>query len=275
VSCCLGLLASCSRASAHAGTDSGFEDCHCAGRSRRVRERGRIARGLDKVWPVKLRVTPQARRHLEAIAEYLTERSPAASRFVGQRIRETMQLMADIPMIGHEGAMQGAREMVVPGLPYIIVHRVEPTEAAVCHSRGLAQRNADAVGEHGAAHRPAMSAQHLNEIEQALRARHGTEGLGSKLLYQAARIWQQQELGSCLSSPLLLVNGLQLVTVEVNHIGRVICGAILRSQSRCPAICTAGDECCGMKCVHRLAAWCVEGQMKSRSWGNHLLRLGE
>jgi plasmid stabilization system protein ParE len=42
-----------------------------------------------------------------------------------------MQLMADVPMIGHEGAMQGTREMVVPGLPYIIVHRVEPTEAAV------------------------------------------------------------------------------------------------------------------------------------------------
>jgi plasmid stabilization system protein ParE len=59
---------------------------------------------------VKLRVTPQARRHLEAIAEYLTERSPAASRFAGLRIRETMRLLTDFPMIGHEGALQGTRE---------------------------------------------------------------------------------------------------------------------------------------------------------------------
>ena len=55
--------------------------------------------------------TPQARRHLEAIAEYLTERSPAASRFVGQRIRETMRLLTDFPMIGHEGALQGTRHL--------------------------------------------------------------------------------------------------------------------------------------------------------------------
>jgi toxin ParE1/3/4 len=80
---------------------------------------------------VKLRVTPQARRHLEAIAEYLSERSPAASRFVGQRIRETMRLLTDFPRIGREGALQGTREMVVPGLPYIIVHRVEPAEGTV------------------------------------------------------------------------------------------------------------------------------------------------
>ena len=36
-----------------------------------------------------------------------------------------MRLLMDFPMIGHEGVLQGTREMVVPGLPYIIVHRVE------------------------------------------------------------------------------------------------------------------------------------------------------
>src|SRR5262245_13044752 len=75
---------------------------------------------------MRLRVTPQACRHLEAIAEYLNERSPAAARSVGQRIRETIQLLADFPMIGHGGSLPGTRELVVPGLPYIIVHRIEP-----------------------------------------------------------------------------------------------------------------------------------------------------
>jgi toxin ParE1/3/4 len=76
---------------------------------------------------MKLRVTPQARRHLAAIAEYLDDRSPATARSVGQRIRETMQLLAKFPMIGHEGALQGTREIVVPRLPYIVVHRIEPS----------------------------------------------------------------------------------------------------------------------------------------------------
>jgi toxin ParE1/3/4 len=74
---------------------------------------------------MRLRFTPRARRHLEAIAEYLQERSPAAAREVGARIRETVQLLVTFPMIGHQGVLDGTREVVVPGLPYIIVHRVD------------------------------------------------------------------------------------------------------------------------------------------------------
>jgi toxin ParE1/3/4 len=89
---------------------------------------------------MRLRVTPQAHRHLEAIAEYLNERSPSAARGVGQRIRETFQLLADFPMIGHGGALQGTRELVVPGLPYIIVHRVEAETVIVLGVYHGAQR---------------------------------------------------------------------------------------------------------------------------------------
>ena len=42
-----------------------------------------------------------------------------------------MRLLTDFPMIGHEGTLQGTREMVVPGLPYIIVHRVDAAEGEV------------------------------------------------------------------------------------------------------------------------------------------------
>ncbi len=74
---------------------------------------------------MRLRFTPQARRHLDAIAEYLAERSPAASRSVGQRIHETIQLLTNFPLIGREGSLRGTRELVVPGLPYIVVYRVD------------------------------------------------------------------------------------------------------------------------------------------------------
>ncbi len=77
---------------------------------------------------MKLRVTRQAHRHLEAIAEYLTERNPAAARRVGRRIREMIKLLAAVPLMGHGGALPGTREMGVPGLPYIIVHRIDPAD---------------------------------------------------------------------------------------------------------------------------------------------------
>lgn len=73
-----------------------------------------------------LRYTRRALRHLHRIAAYLNERSPVAARHVGQRIRGTAELLADFPDLGHDGALPGTRELVVPGLPYIIVHRVEP-----------------------------------------------------------------------------------------------------------------------------------------------------
>src|SRR5205085_3035213 len=82
-------------------------------------------RNLEEVRSVRLRYTPRARRHLDAISDYIHERNRDAARRVGARIRETIDLLAAFPDIGHEGALPGTREMVVPGLPYIIVHRIE------------------------------------------------------------------------------------------------------------------------------------------------------
>ena len=36
-----------------------------------------------------------------------------------------IELLSAFPQIGHEGALAGTRELSVPGLPYIIVHRIE------------------------------------------------------------------------------------------------------------------------------------------------------
>src|SRR5215210_1049729 len=94
---------------------------------------------------MRLRVTPQARSHLDSIAEYLAERSPAAARLVGQRFRETIDLLRAFPMIGHEGSLSGTREMVVPGLPYVIVHRLEKGDGGTLIVLGV---------YHGAQRRP-------------------------------------------------------------------------------------------------------------------------
>ena len=70
---------------------------------------------------MRLQFTRRARRHLEDIAEYLFERNPDAARRVGARIRETIELLAAFPELGHDGALVGTRELVVPGMPYIVV----------------------------------------------------------------------------------------------------------------------------------------------------------
>jgi plasmid stabilization system protein ParE len=74
---------------------------------------------------MKLRYTRRARRHLDGISQYITERNPDAARQVGARIREVIELLGVYPNIGREGAMAGTRELVVPGLPYIVVHRID------------------------------------------------------------------------------------------------------------------------------------------------------
>jgi toxin ParE1/3/4 len=80
---------------------------------------------------VKLRFTRRSRRHLGAIAEYIAERNPNAAQRVGERIREVAALLGEFPFVGREGALAGAREMLVPGLPYIIVYRIDPDAVSI------------------------------------------------------------------------------------------------------------------------------------------------
>jgi plasmid stabilization system protein ParE len=67
--------------------------------------------------------TGRARRHLNEISDYLTERNPGAATRVGARIRQVVALLEHLPHIGRPGLLAGTREMVVPGLPYVIVYR--------------------------------------------------------------------------------------------------------------------------------------------------------
>jgi len=93
---------------------------------------------------MKLRYTPQARRDIDAIAEYICERNPAASMRVGDRIRRTAELLSEFPFIGHSGKLSGTQEFVIPGLPYIIVYRIDPMEEQAIVILGI---------HHGAQHR--------------------------------------------------------------------------------------------------------------------------
>src|SRR4051812_15612230 len=98
-----------------------------------------------------VRVAPHARRHLDAISEYIRARNPTAASRVRTEIRATLKLLSQFPFAGHEGTAPATREIVVPGLPYIIVHIVEPkamslsSASIMVRSFGPAHRSYDAT----------------------------------------------------------------------------------------------------------------------------------
>ena len=62
---------------------------------------------------------------LEAIGDYIAERNPsAAARIVREIHSRTASLLADNPFIGRPGDIDGTRELVVSGTPYVVAYRV-------------------------------------------------------------------------------------------------------------------------------------------------------
>ena len=60
------------------------------------------------------------RRHIE----FITADNPSAAMRVRRQIRTTVLRLGDFPQSGRSGHVLGTRELVVSGLPYVVVYRV-------------------------------------------------------------------------------------------------------------------------------------------------------
>ncbi len=78
---------------------------------------------------MKLRWTRPALRDLSDIHAHIAEHNPAAALKVARIIHVQAEGLTAHPMIGHPGRVDGTRELVVAGFPYVIAYRV--TEASV------------------------------------------------------------------------------------------------------------------------------------------------
>lgn len=56
---------------------------------------------------------------------------PAAAQSVAQRILTTVTYLRDHPAVGRPGRVMSTRELVIPGLPYIIPYRVKGTAIVI------------------------------------------------------------------------------------------------------------------------------------------------
>ncbi len=71
---------------------------------------------------MKIRYRAQALADLGQIHEFIAETNVAAANRVIDRIHKSLNRLKIFPLCGRAGAVEGTRELVVTGLPYIIVY---------------------------------------------------------------------------------------------------------------------------------------------------------
>jgi addiction module RelE/StbE family toxin len=77
---------------------------------------------MNVVWHRKAEVD------LSDIADYIAENNPRAALRVFDKIAATAGQLTAFPNLGREGRVTGTRELVVSGLPYIVVYRLSQEE---------------------------------------------------------------------------------------------------------------------------------------------------
>ena len=73
---------------------------------------------------MKLRWLSAALVQLDRVYEYIAQENPEAARHVFVRIRKATERLKRFPQSGRAGHLQGTREIVVTGLPYVVVYRI-------------------------------------------------------------------------------------------------------------------------------------------------------
>ena len=73
---------------------------------------------------MKLRWLSTALSELDRVFDYISGESPLSARRVLTRIRDATRNLERFPESGRPGHVNGTRELVVAGLPYLIVYRI-------------------------------------------------------------------------------------------------------------------------------------------------------
>jgi len=82
--------------------------------------------------------SPRAVAHLAALRAHVTRDSPRVAQRIAQILLAAAERLTEFPNLGRPGRIQGTRECVVPGTPYVMPYRVrgERLEViAVFHGR--------------------------------------------------------------------------------------------------------------------------------------------
>ena len=75
----------------------------------------------------------RATSSLEQIGDYIAQDNPQAAYQVVQKIRKTGDSLAQNPELGRVGRVEGTRELVIPGLPYILPYYIKGNLIIILH----------------------------------------------------------------------------------------------------------------------------------------------
>jgi toxin ParE1/3/4 len=68
---------------------------------------------------------------LQAIREFIAQDNPDAAARVHAAVRAAVDPLADYPNLGRAGRVDGTRELIIAGLPYIVAYRVAENQIRI------------------------------------------------------------------------------------------------------------------------------------------------
>lgn len=80
---------------------------------------------------MKLAWTRIALADLDSAYEYVVDDNPAAAARIIERIRKALEAAGRHPEIGRPGRVQGTRELIIPGTPFIVAYRAKANRIEV------------------------------------------------------------------------------------------------------------------------------------------------
>lgn len=73
----------------------------------------------------QLEITPEAEKDIFAIAATILQQdSPAAARRAVSALKQQLKTLAELPDSGRAGGCEGTREVVMTGLPYVVIYEI-------------------------------------------------------------------------------------------------------------------------------------------------------
>jgi addiction module RelE/StbE family toxin len=73
---------------------------------------------------VELEWTPEAVSDLGKAEAFIAAEKPSAAMATVNRVFDAVEYLLSYPNLGRPGRTQGPRELMIPGLPFIVVYRI-------------------------------------------------------------------------------------------------------------------------------------------------------
>lgn len=94
---------------------------------------------------MKIRWTAIAADDLKAVHEYLSEHAPTRADIIVDRILAGIDVLEKYPNLGRQGRLDGTRELVITGTPFIVFYRLRKSQVEILGVLHAARKWPDAL----------------------------------------------------------------------------------------------------------------------------------